>query len=194
VDTKACSKCGIDKSADSFHKRKGGVLGRRAACKDCMQKYFAKPENREIAKKRAAKWIQDNPEKYSKTRSQYRQNNKEAIKQSDAIWRLTNPGKKRSSDRNWQRNNPEKIAAVGHRRRTAIRGQKEHFTAQEFIDLCEYYQNTCLACGRNDVPMTVDHVVPVVYNGSNTIDNIQPLCKKCNCSKGTKTIDYRVRF
>jgi 5-methylcytosine-specific restriction endonuclease McrA len=48
-----------------------------------------------------------------------------------------------------------------------------------------------LCCGRPDVKLTQDHVVPLARGGSNLIDNIQPLCASCNSSKGTQTIDYR---
>lgn len=48
----------------------------------------------------------------------------------------------------------------------------------------------CLSCGSNN-KIHLDHIVPVVYGGENSIDNLQPLCDKCNTSKGIKTIDYR---
>ncbi|KKR36344.1 MAG: HNH endonuclease [Candidatus Yanofskybacteria bacterium GW2011_GWE1_40_10] len=48
----------------------------------------------------------------------------------------------------------------------------------------------CLACG-NASRQTVDHVQPLVKGGSNYIDNIQPICGKCNRSKWMSTIDYR---
>jgi 5-methylcytosine-specific restriction endonuclease McrA len=55
----------------------------------------------------------------------------------------------------------------------------------------KHYGGRCLCCGRNDVTLTVDHIVPLVMGGSNDISNIQPLCRSCNCSKQAKNIDYR---
>lgn len=55
------------------------------------------------------------------------------------------------------------------------------------------YGNVCVCCGAKG-RLTVDHVIPLCLGGSNTIDNIQPLCRSCNPSKGIKIIDYRTRF
>ena len=52
------------------------------------------------------------------------------------------------------------------------------------------YGEYCLCCGSND-DIQLDHIVPISKGGKNTLSNLQPLCKSCNVSKGTKTIDYR---
>ena len=62
-------------------------------------------------------------------------------------------------------------------------------TDADWVFVLEVYGNACLACDKPEV--TIDHVVPVSKGGRNEIDNVQPLCGRCNTSKGTKTIDYR---
>lgn len=57
---------------------------------------------------------------------------------------------------------------------------------KEIVSKCN---NRCLCCGIEGV--TMDHVVPLSRGGSHSIDNVQPLCLKCNLKKYTKTIDYR---
>jgi 5-methylcytosine-specific restriction endonuclease McrA len=46
-------------------------------------------------------------------------------------------------------------------------------------------------CCKQEKPLTIDHVVPLSLGGSNSIDNLQPLCHQCNSRKGTRIIDYR---
>lgn len=89
------------------------------------------------------------------------------------------------------RQHPEIRHASKHNRRARINGNGGTYTASEWVDLCKHYNNRCLCCNRSDIELTVDHVVPVSRGGTNSIDNIQPLCTCCNLKKGTKTIDYR---
>src|SRR3990167_9758704 len=92
--------------------------------------------------------------------------------------------------RKYRAANLEKLAARNHRRRAQKAGNGGSFTAAEWIDLCDQFGGRCLACGATDRTLTVDHVVPVSKGGSNSIENLQPLCQSCNAHKGTKTVDY----
>ena len=56
--------------------------------------------------------------------------------------------------------------------------------------IIETLGDKCLKCGTGE-NIVIDHIVPVSNGGGNDIENLQPLCKKCNHSKFTKTIDYR---
>lgn len=98
-----------------------------------------------------------------------------------------------SRNQEWSQDNPEQVAAMRARRRARVRGALGEYTGAEFEALCEATGNHCLCCGR-ELPLGPDHVVPLSRGGSNDISNIQPLCKSCNSSKGTKAIDYRVGF
>ncbi len=121
-------------------------------------------------------WVQANPEK---------------AKERNRRWAQTNPEKKKESVRRWARAHPEARRAHTHRRRTRKTGGGGSFTAAEFKALVRHYGGKCLCCGRTDVKLTADHVVPVAKGGTSNIDNIQPLCVPCNSSKKDKTIDYR---
>jgi len=59
----------------------------------------------------------------------------------------------------------------------------------EWQQMTEAYGG-CLVCGAEDV--TKDHIIPVYAGGSDSIQNIQPLCRRCNSSKGGDKTDYRI--
>jgi 5-methylcytosine-specific restriction endonuclease McrA len=56
----------------------------------------------------------------------------------------------------------------------------------------EMYGKQCLCCGSTK-QISLDHVVSVKNGGENSIENLQPLCKSCNSTKGFRTIDYRTK-
>jgi 5-methylcytosine-specific restriction endonuclease McrA len=122
--------------------------------------------------------------------SAYREANREKRKQYLQQYYLANPDKVKERQCRYRRANPEIGAACERERlaRKTINGGSH--TSDEWLALCEQYDNRCLACGKQK-PLTVDHVVPISKGGSNDIANIQPLCKSCNSAKGTKIIDYR---
>jgi uncharacterized protein YdaU (DUF1376 family) len=52
--------------------------------------------------------------------------------------------------------------------------------------------NRCLRCGRSDVQLARDHIIPRHMGGEDTPQNWQPLCRACNSSKGRDCTDHRV--
>lgn len=50
---------------------------------------------------------------------------------------------------------------------------------------------TCMYCG--DRASEVDHIIEVAVGGTNTIDNVQPLCKPCHMAKTAAFNTVRVR-
>lgn len=43
----------------------------------------------------------------------------------------------------------------------------------------------CVVCGAGK-NLTIDHIIPLVYGGSNEESNLQTMCGKCNTSKGAR--------
>lgn len=67
-------------------------------------------------------------------------------------------------------------------RERAARRAMPHHTRAEWLALLEAYGNRCAACGSTD-RLERDHIIPLSRGGTDAISNIQPLCKRCNCSK-----------
>ena len=66
------------------------------------------------------------------------------------------------------------------------------FSFEQWSLLVEFYSPNfiCIRC-KNQAFITPDHIVPVSKLGSNWIENIQPLCERCNSSKNDKITDCR---
>lgn len=45
----------------------------------------------------------------------------------------------------------------------------------------------CSYCGRGDLPLTIDHVVPRARGGSDSWENLVCACTLCNNKKGDRT-------
>lgn len=76
--------------------------------------------------------------------------------------------------------------------RMAIARQKGTHTKNEWENMRMFF-GACLKCGaENDI--VKDHIIPIYQEGSDGISNIQPLCRSCNASKGSESIDYRNEF
>ena len=46
-------------------------------------------------------------------------------------------------------------------------------------------EGKCQMCGTKE-KIIIDHITPLSKGGTNNIDNLQPLCISCNCSKNNK--------
>lgn len=143
---------------------------------------------------RVLKWQRDFPEKVNAKQRKWRAENKEkaraAGRERMARYRAKNVEKMRAKSNQWFAEHPEQGAVYANRRRAKERAAGPSYTLEEWKKLLEKYDGKCLKCGTKE-NISADHVVPLSRGGSGTIDNIQPLCKSCNSSKGTKMTDYR---
>lgn len=98
---------------------------------------------------------------------------------------------KKLSQRKYRQTHKEEINARKSKARATSYGNSGSHTPKEWADLKSKYNNRCLRCGRSDIPMTKDHILPITKGGTDNIDNIQPLCRSCNSSKNDTYIDYR---
>lgn len=67
-----------------------------------------------------------------------------------------------------------------------------HHTTMEWLELKKAFKNSCLCCGEAElvVLITRDHIIPISKGGTDSIDNIQPLCLVCNIKKRDKFINF----
>lgn len=202
---KTCKKCGLDKPIDDFTVDTRYKDGRYPWCAECRRAWrkARRPRQNELQRE----WRKRDPEHAREYAREYYQNNEPARTRNREAGRArekerwqNDPAYRERKNRNKMRiyyGNPTHrarhlmTAKVNvHKRRAIVRGLGAHFTPQEWRDLCAHYGNRCLRCGA-DGPLVPDHVTPLSRGGSNTIDNIQPLCSDCNARKHAHTVDYR---
>jgi 5-methylcytosine-specific restriction endonuclease McrA len=209
---KFCNQCGQVKCHRAFHKDRTGSFGLRWRCKDCQRKYVEEnnaqinerrreynAERRDHFNEYRREHYRKNPEPKNAYDRKYRQENATKIKAYIREYKRTNEAyqeKKRESYREYMRLHPEKSAEYFHNRRAREQQATGSFTSREWKKLCKHYNYTCLHCGKREpeIKLTVDHVIPLSVGGTNSIDNIQPLCQSCNSSKGITIADYRANW
>lgn len=134
-------------------------------------------------------------EEHVEERKAYREEHKEERAAYDKQWYEDHREEKLAYCKQRQKDNPDKYNVKQNNRRAKKKGNGGTHTAQEWASLKEECNYTCLCCGRQEpeIRLTEDHIFPVSKGGTSNIDNIQPLCRSCNSSKRTKTIDYRTK-
>jgi len=45
----------------------------------------------------------------------------------------------------------------------------------------------CAYCGRSDLPLTIDHIIPKAKGGTDSWENLISACTRCNNLKGDRT-------
>lgn len=221
---KCCTKCGELKPLTDFYGSKGMRDGKRPDCKVCMRalvmnrynqagvkeqrstqrkeryadpehrakifadlaEYRSKPENAARARQRTKEWrsIPENKERHTKWAAEYHSvpENKERL---------------RHAKLQWTRSNREAVASAKARRRANRLASPGTHTRKEVSDLLVQQRFCCANC-EADLHMVkrhLDHWMPLIKGGSNSIENLQWLCATCNVKKGAlDPIDWLVRL
>jgi 5-methylcytosine-specific restriction endonuclease McrA len=78
-------------------------------------------------------------------------------------------------------------------RRQRVKHALGHHSESQWIALKKKWNNTCPMCKLKEpeITLTRDHIIPLSRDGSNNIENIQPLCTKCNSKKSTSVKKFR---
>ena len=159
------------------HAEKIAKLRRRQASKQHEEKYPTDPVFR--ARKNAAskRWAEQNRERNKAHKRAWRERNRQ-VENAKALERL--------------RADPDKTKATRAAQKAMRASAVGRFTAEDVQALLERQSYRCAAphC-RIDVlhDFHCDHVIPLSRGGTNSPDNIQILCPKCNLTKNDRTMD-----
>lgn len=171
-------------------KRRAQAPEQRAKRRVYERAYYQKTAAKRIES--TQRWAAKNKARIAATAREYQQRNRDRIREYDRLRHQRTRDRDRELHRIWRSKNPHKVLQYRHNRRGKRFRLDTVFVAELFAQLCDYYGNKCLRCGKPDVKLTPDHIIPLSRGGSNDLFNIQPLCFSCNSAKGNRVIiDYR---
>jgi hypothetical protein len=70
---------------------------------------------------------------------------------------------------------------------SAARGEWDAMRSRVAPVIYERDQHQCVYCGNRD-DLTIDHVIPIAFGGSNEAGNLVTACRSCNSRKGTRSV------
>ncbi|EFH90085.1 HNH endonuclease [Ktedonobacter racemifer DSM 44963] len=65
-------------------------------------------------------------------------------------------------------------------------GTLQGYEVREYV--LEKWKRTCAYCGKQDVPLQIEHIHPRANGGTHRISNLTLACEPCNIAKGTQDI------
>ncbi len=54
--------------------------------------------------------------------------------------------------------------------------------------MLDKWARTCAYCGRQNIPLQIEHIIPRAMGGTDRVSNLTLACEKCNLAKGTRDI------
>lgn len=205
---KRCNKAYYKANREKILARsKAYVNAHKEKHQEYIRFYSATDRAKELNQKRGKAFRKAHELELPSRKKAYYEANKDRILAQERVKNAANPGRKRTykqsqhykmkakryKEANVARYQAYAVSAKANRR-SRILGIGGKVTSREWRRLKAHYNYTCLRCRKRepDIKLCADHVIPLSLGGSNTINNIQPLCVSCNSIKRTKTTDYRI--
>ena len=184
IETKVCTKCGVEKSLEMFYKDKAKKDGLQGKCKECVKAY--KQANAEKISERARDYYQANHEVILKQTKAYRQANAEKTSEHKKEYYQDNREKIAEYYKAYFQTQTGKAIAKNSRHKRRAKTKQGDVTTQQLLEL-KNNAKTCFWCGAPlDDTAHVDHFYPLSTGGEHTLSNLRMSCPSCNQRKGNK--------
>lgn len=153
--------------------------------------------SKEKMKEYRKKWVDKNKEKVKRQVKKWQDSNKDKVKKiNQRHWKKHGYSKRKKIINDNRDTYNKKVRKYTRKHRAAKKCIIEDFSNKEWIEKLKDTFGLCPQCGNyvGTAHLEIDHIYPVSlayadYNSTGikrvyTINDVQPLCKSCNCSKG----------
>lgn len=126
-------------------------------------------------------------------KKRWKNSNKASILEYNRMFREKTKERQRLNHIQWKEKNRNRWREIRYRKARLLKKAIGKFSRDDWEDLKAFYKFECLACRKREpeIKLTIDHVVPVLHGGTNSRENIQPLCFSCNAKKWIRHVDFR---
>uniref|UniRef100_A0A6H1ZJH3 Putative homing endonuclease n=1 Tax=viral metagenome TaxID=1070528 RepID=A0A6H1ZJH3_9ZZZZ len=167
-----------DKNKDNINKRE-------------RERYKNNPETRRKQKERAKRKYEKNKDRIKEDAKKYYRNNKKKIRKTKNKWEKNNREKRIKYVKKYGKKYPERVRIQGRKRRAMKNNIIETFSDKEWLQKLKDTFGVCPKCNKyvGIHKLTLDHIHSIskaIQGQIYTIDDVQPLCKSCNCGKGNR--------
>jgi len=197
--TKCCPCCGETKLLSDFHRNRNTKNGLDYRCKECQRvydkaRYAGRPgvETPTIESKLCPVCGLAKPASAFSRDAGRKDGLFHHCKLCQGVWYIDHKEEHQARMRAYYETHRSAYRETDRRRRAMELGAEDSHDWEEFVELCTILDFRCQGCGRQFASaseLTEDHVIPLSRGGNDDIENIQPLCKSCNSSKGVRTMD-----
>jgi hypothetical protein len=175
-----CSQCKTVKPVSEFAKS-STRSGYQGYCRSCQSANSSKYEARRSQEKRRERAKKD---------WQRRKNDPQYWERHNS-WLAENEDRVKSLGKEYRKKNRVFLLTARANQNAKNKNVYGTLERQDWKFILEYCDFTCLSCENKTEDFHIDHVISMFNGGTNTIDNIQPLCGYCNLKKGRRNYDFR---
>lgn len=136
---KTCTKCGETKPLEEYSKQRGGRLGLRSACKDCMRQHHREYNQRPDVRERSRRYREEHREELQRKKKRWHEANRDAIREKKQAYYRENAEAIRAKTRRWYRENQDKVKEYRESNREAIRERNRRW-AEENVEYIRDYR------------------------------------------------------